>query len=89
MITLKSGKQVKIDLYALTVAEIREFLTAKKKDHEGDVILGKACGMTADELAALPFPDYRKITKEFWERMSDPLKDEDDEKNSQSVSTSG
>jgi len=89
MITLKSGRQVKIDLYALTVADVREFLTTKKKDHEGDAILGKACGMTPDELAALPFPDYRKITKEFWACMSDPLKDEDDVKNSQSASTSG
>jgi hypothetical protein len=85
---LKSGKEVTIDLYALTVQDVRSLLDVKKKQHEGDELLGKAVGMTADELAALPFPDYRKLTRFFWQCVSDPLKDEDDAKNSQSESTS-
>jgi hypothetical protein len=84
---LKSGKEVKIDLYALSVADVRSLLDVKKKQHEGDELLGKAVGMTAEELAALPFPDYRKITRVFWQCISDPLKDEDEEKNSVSEST--
>lgn len=87
-ITLKDKREVSIDLYALTLTEVRSLLDSKKKDNEGDEILCKAVGMTKDELQALPFPDYRKITKAFWECVRDPLKDEDDAKNSQSESTS-
>jgi hypothetical protein len=87
-ITLKSGKEVTIDLYKLTVLEIRALLDKKAKDHDGDEILAKAVGMSVEELTELPFPDYRKLTRYFWQCVTDPLKDEDDAKNSQSESTS-
>ena len=87
MLKLKNGKTITIDLYALTVAEIRSLLDTKREQHKGDEILGKAVGMTAEELASLPYPDYRKITKVFWQLVNDPLKDEGEEKNSQSEST--
>lgn len=87
-VKIKDGKEFSIDLYALTLAEVRSLLEPKKKDSEGDDILCKAVGLTKDELQALPFPDYRKITKAFWECVRDPLKDEGTEKNSQSESTS-
>jgi hypothetical protein len=60
----------------------------KLKDHEGDDVIGKTIGMSADQLADLPYPDYRKITQAFWECVRDPLKDGDEEKNSLSESTS-
>lgn len=85
-IELKSRK-VTIDLYALSVSDVRALLDTKKKAHEGDVILAKAVGMTAEELESLPYPEYRKLTRFFWECVNDPLKDEDDAKNSQSGST--
>jgi hypothetical protein len=85
---LKSGKEVTIDLYALSVADVRSLLDVKKKHHEGDELLGKAVGMTTQELLDMPFPDYRKLTRFFWKCVSDPLKDEDEVKNSQSESTS-
>jgi hypothetical protein len=88
MVTLKSGKTVSIDLYQLSVSDIRDMLNSKKKDHEGDAILSKAVGLSVEELQALPFPDYRRITMKFWECVTDPLKDEDDVKNFQSASTS-
>jgi hypothetical protein len=87
-VKLKDGREVSIDLYALSVGEVRSLLEVKKKEHDGDAILGKAVGMTEQELTSLPFPDYRKITRAFWECVRDPLKDEDEEKNSQSESIS-
>lgn len=87
-IELKSKGKVTVDLYSLTVSDVRSLLDTKKKQHEGDEILGKAVGMTSEELAALPFPDYRKLTRFFWMCVNDPLKDDDDEKNSQSESIS-
>lgn len=88
MLTLKSGKEIKIDLYALTVADVRALLDSKNQKHSGDDLLCKAVGMTVEELAALPFPDYRKITRAFWQAISDPLKDEGEEKNLVSESSS-
>ena len=85
---LKSGKEITVDLYNLTVSDVRALLDVKKKQHEGDELLGKAVGMTAEELAELPFPDYRKLTRFFWQCVTDPLKDEDEVKNSQSESIS-
>lgn len=86
-IELKTRK-VTVDLYALTVADVRDLLDVKKKAHDGDVILSKAVGMTAAELQAMPYPEYRKLTRFFWKCINDPLKDEDEEKNSVSESTS-
>jgi hypothetical protein len=86
-IELKS-RTVTVDLYNLSVAEIRSLLDMKKKQHEQDEILGKAVGMTPEELISLPFPEYRKLTRFFWQCVNDPLKDEDDAKNSQSESIS-
>lgn len=84
-ILLKSKGEIEINLYNLSVGDVRSLLDTKKKQHEGDEILGKAVGMTAEELADLSYPDYRKLTKFFWECVNDPLKDEE-EKNSQSES---
>lgn len=86
-IELKS-RRVTVDLYALTVMDVRDLLDTKKKSHEGDAILAKAVSMTPAELQSLPFPEYRKLTRFFWQCINDPLKDEDAEKNSQSESTS-
>ena len=83
-IELKSRK-VTIDLDAITVAEVRAL--TEKKDN-GDEVLAKASGLTVEELTALPFRDYRKLIKFFWACLTDPLKDDDDAKNSQSESIS-
>lgn len=85
-VTLKDGREIKIDLYALTVEDIRK-LGAEKGT--GDEILAKALdGLKKGELSKLPYPDYRRLTKAFWECVKDPLKDDDNAKNSQSESTS-
>lgn len=84
----KSKGKITIDLYALSVADVRALLDKKSTPHDGDVILSKAVGLTVEELTALPYPDYRKLTKAFWKLVNDPLSDEDDAKNSQSESTS-
>jgi hypothetical protein len=87
-VKLKNKTEVTIDLYALSVAEVRELVDVKKKDHEGDDILGKAVGMSVAEIQALPFPDYRKVTRAFWKCVRDPFIDgDDDEKNLPSEST--
>lgn len=88
MFTVKlKSREVTIDLFALSVLDVRNLLDVKKKAHDGDVILAKAVNMTVEEIEALPYPEYRKLTRFFWQCVNDPLKDEDEEKNSPSEST--
>jgi len=86
MIKLSDGKEIQLDLYKLTIAEVREIISGKRKD-DGDDLLGRVVGMTAKQLAALPFPDYRRITREFSKALNDPLAYEELEKNSLSESS--
>jgi hypothetical protein len=89
MFSLKlKSRTITVDLYKLTVQDVRDLLDVKKKPHDGDVILSKALGMPPEDLEAMPYPEYRKVTKFFWQCVNDPLKDEDDAKNSVSESTS-
>ena len=88
MFTVKlKSREVTIDLYKLSVQDVRDLLDTKKKAHDGDVTLSKAVDMTVQEIEALPYPEYRKLTRFFWKCINDPLKDEDEEKNSPSEST--
>ena len=81
-----------IDLYKLSVADIRTLSDGKarksKSDDEADAILARATSITIEDLRGMAYPDFRKLTRFFWECVSDPLKDEDDAKNSLSESTS-
>lgn len=88
-VEIKSIGTVTVDLEKLTVLDVRTLTSKNAKDHEGDVILAKACGLEVEKLMTLPFPDYRRLTRFFWKCIADPLKDEDEEKNSPSASTSG
>lgn len=88
MFTVKlKSREVVIDLYALSVLDVRNLLDVKQKAHDGDVTLAKAVNMKIEEIEALPYPEYRKLTRFFWKCVNDPLKDEDEEKNLPSEST--
>lgn len=81
-----------MDMYAVSVGEIREILEVKKSKDDPyskeDAVIGKTVGMTAAEIQALPYPNYRKIVTAFWKAMKDPLQDDGEEKNSVSESIS-
>lgn len=87
-IELKKTGKVTVDLDNLSVLDVRNLLDVKKKSREGDEILSKAVSLSADEIGAMPYPEYRKLTRFFWECVNDPLKNEDNEKNSLSESGS-
>ena len=87
-IELKSRKVV-VNLDLITTKDVRNLSDKASKTETGDEILGRATGLTIEEIENLPFRDYRKLIKFFWSCLANPLKDEDDAKNSQSVSTSG
>lgn len=91
-VTLKDKTEITVDLYLISIADVRSLLEGKKNKDDKysfeDTIIAQAAGITADQLKALPFPDYRKIVKVFWDCIRDPLKDEETEKNLASESTS-
>ena len=88
-VKLKDGREIQFDLYAITVLEVRALSAPPKKgrDDTGDESISKVTGLTVEELQALPFPDYRKITKELWKLLLNPLADDGEQKNSVSEST--
>ena len=91
-IKLKDKSIITIDMYSITVSEVRSILDSKKEKADPfgqeDTVISKACGISVERLRELPFPDYRKIIKAFWDCIRDPLKDEGEEKNSVSESIS-
>lgn len=85
---IKSIGTVTIDLDKLTVADVRALTDKKAKDQNGDEVIARVSGLTVEQLVNMSYPDYRRLTRFFWSCVADPLKDEDEEKNSQSASTS-
>ena len=64
-----------IDLNRITIKEFRSLLDEKQTAEEGDVILAKACGVTVDEIQAMPYTEYRRLVKSFYEKAREPLAD--------------
>lgn len=89
MVQLKDGRQITIDLDAITITEMRQLLEDVKLgdvDHKADEYLAKCTNLSMDELNALGFKSYRKLAKEFWEYVTNPFKDDGEQKNSPSES---
>lgn len=74
-LTLSGGREVVIDLYQITISEYRGLFDKAQPDADGDAVIGRACGMTLAEVQALPYPDYRKLAKAFFEKARDVLAD--------------
>lgn len=66
---LHDGREITFDLYAVTMADLRSLFDNNQTDEEGDAIIGKSIGMSGEEYAALPVPDYRLIATEFFKKV--------------------
>jgi len=84
MVKLSDGRELSADMMQITQREYRSLFDKDQKPEEEDAIIGKAFGLTADEVADLPQPDYRLLGREFFRAAKGPL----DDPNSQSASTS-
>jgi hypothetical protein len=82
-VTLSSGREITFDLYQISLSEFRNLLDPARPNDEGDAIIGRAIGMTAEQVEALPYPDYRRIVRALFERARNPL----DSPNLESAST--
>jgi hypothetical protein len=80
---LSDGRELTADMYKLTIGEYRLLLDNEQPVDAGDESLGKVFGLSASEVTALPYPDYRALVTAFYRRSSAT----NTEKNSESVST--
>jgi hypothetical protein len=81
-IKLSDGRELTADMYKLTIGEYRLLLDNEQPVDAGDESLGKVFGLSASEVTALPYPDYRALVTAFYRRSTT-----NNEKNSESVST--
>ena len=72
-VKLFSGKEVIIDLMKPSAKEWRQITNPKTTEQEEYAILAKATGMSAEELAELPQPDYRLVIDAFVRLGTQPL----------------
>jgi len=83
-VTLSDGRELTVDLTKISIREYRRLFKDETTPDEEDVLLAPCFGLTLEEFEALPYPDYKRVTKAFFERARDPLADP----NSVSASTS-
>ena len=84
VITLSDGRELTVDLTKITISQYRHLFKNETTPEEEDALLAPCFGITVEEFETLPYPDYKRITKAFFDQARDPLADP----NSQSASTS-
>jgi hypothetical protein len=77
-IKLSTGKAVTPNLYEITHREAVTMFALSGADNMVDQmefyrLVGKIYGLTAEEVADLPHPDFVRIAKPMWELLKDPL----------------
>lgn len=72
-VKLKDGTEISFDYYAISYKEANEFLSNKEKTN-ADVfaMMSRVTGIEVAKFESLPWPDWRKVAKAFWEGMYDP-----------------
>lgn len=70
-----SGREITFDLEKMTIKEFRELFDPNQSDEKGDEIIARVSGMTADDISALSFVDYKKLSKAFFKKAKEPLAD--------------
>ena len=68
-----NGKEVVIDLGKITITEFRKINRGEAEEAEENAIIGKVCGLTADEIGSLPYPVWRELAAAFFEAARKPL----------------
>lgn len=82
-IKLHSGRELTLDMHAISMREFRALLDPAQPAEDGDAIMAKVCGLTAQEVTDLPQPDWRALASGVLKAAREPLADP----NSQSASS--
>lgn len=74
-VTLSDGRKMVCDLYRVSRREYKALFDDKQSTEDEETVIGKAFGLSGDEVADLPVPDFRRLVKVFFEKAREPLKD--------------
>lgn len=74
-LTLADGREIDINLEAITIREYRELFSPKQSAEEETAILAKVSGMTPDEVESLSMLDYKRLLRELLAVARQPLVD--------------
>lgn len=74
-VTLSDGREIVFDLTKISMREYRHLFEDGQAAEEGDEMIGRCCGMTADEVANLSYLDYRRFVTAFFKTAREPLAD--------------
>ena len=73
MVKLKDGTEIAFDYYKVSYKEVNAFLNTKdKKDKDVFAMMARVTGREASVFEDLPWADWRKVAKAFWEGIYDP-----------------
>jgi hypothetical protein len=86
-LTLLDGREITVDISKINIKEFREVCDPSQSPDDEDAILCKVYGMTKEELQSIPYPDYRLLSKTFFELIKNPLSDPNSVSESTSVSS--
>jgi len=71
-ITLSDGRKVAYDLSKISIREFRSLFKVEQLDADEWALLARVTGIPADEIGDLPYPDYRKLARGFFEAAKEP-----------------
>lgn len=74
-VTLSDGREITINLGKVTVKEWRALFDPKQPDDEEYTIVGKAAGMTAEQVGSLSLPDWQRLYRAMLKKAQEPLAD--------------
>lgn len=83
-VKLVEGKVVIVDLMKISTREFRELTDPKQPERDEASTIAKACGMSIEEILALPFPDYRLVASAFMGLAMNPIENPTSQKGSSS-----
>jgi len=72
---LADGREIDINLEAITILEYRELFSPKQSWEEETAILAKVSGMAPDEVESLSMLDYKRLLRELLAVARQPLVD--------------
>lgn len=74
-LTLSDGREIYMNLNAVSIKEWRTMKDLEQPEVEGDKILARVCGMTLEEVQSLGAGDWRSAAIRMHERFRNPMAD--------------
>ena len=74
-VKLSDGKEIKFDFFAVTHKQHCDLMATRYSDEEINELLSPVVGIPADDLANLPYADWKRIVDGYIVGSAQPYKD--------------